>query len=154
MPPTSPAAAAHGEMGQPTTNGEPDSAAGASDPSSSPAAIPTLGAILSQTNPGQAVDLPSSVLPIDTVVPQAIGVAARPLPQTADSECILKARPRVRRLLRKTKLKSRARKILLPKFILKGIVGSTAADLVHPLVNPKASPAIPVVSTVPAVSAV
>lgn len=158
MPPADPAAATPGQMDQPAANVESRSAAGASYTSSPTAAMQSVGAILSQTDPRQVAHIPANILPTDTVAPQAVGAAAQPLPQNADSECILKVRPRLRRLLRrllrKTKLKSRARRILLPKFVLKGIVGSTAADVAYPLINPKARPAVPLVSAVSVISGI
>jgi len=152
MPPADPAAATPGETDQPAANVQSRSAAGPSYTSNPTAGMQSAGAILSPTDPRQAAHIPPNILPTDIVASQAVGAAAQPLPQDVDSECILKVRPRVRRLLRrllrKIKLKSRARRILLPKFVLKGIVGSTAAEVAYPLINPKSRPVVPVISAV------
>ncbi|KAK5942107.1 hypothetical protein PMZ80_006060 [Knufia obscura] len=118
----------HAEASQPSINVVPPSASNASGTSSPPAAALPFDQILSQANSQQAFNLPSGVLSREAVAREALNLAVQTLPQDEEP-------PKG-----KAKAKSRIRRLLLSKFVLKMLLGRTLADWVYPWIHPKARP--------------
>lgn len=90
-----------------------------------------LRLFLSQASSRQAFDLPSTVLSSETVARQALDVATQALPHNEEPSN------------GKAKFKSRVRRALLRKFVLKMMLGKTVADWVYPWIHPKAPSRLP-----------